>query len=159
VKTIQLTRGKVATVDDIDFERLSAFSWQAHTHKGKWYARSNWRRDTVYGSTLMHRLILDAPDSVEVDHINGDGLDNRRENLRLCSHAQNSRNRAKIPGRSSRFKGVSLHKPNGRWRSRIMMEGRMVCLGNYATEQEAAAAYDAAATSLHGEFASTNRKA
>lgn len=160
MRTIPLTQGYVALVDDDDYERIAAFRWQAmrkRTANGVRVCaiRSERvgvnRRRTVY----MHREILGAPDHLQVDHANGDPLDNRRSNLRLCTNQQNQANVRKAWGGTSRFKGVHL-LPNGRWVARIGVGYRRIALGVYATEEDAAAAYDQAARRHFGPFALVN---
>ncbi len=153
--TIKLsTPGYVALIDLTDLEVVSRFKW--HADKTKWgpYARAY-----VPGSdnkkVSLHRLILDAPKGVQVDHINGDGLDCRRSNLRLATQQQNNGNRAKTTNpTSSRFKGVDRH--HGAWRARIRSNGRQWTLGHFDREGDAARAYDAAAEEFFGEFARFN---
>src|SRR5207253_3852593 len=99
--------------------------------------------------------ILQAPPSQEVDHRNGDGLDNRRENLRLVAHAQNCRNQRLRP-HSSRFKGVTFNRELGRWHAAIMVDYRRIHLGTFDSEEEAALAYDEASRELHGEYGRPN---
>lgn len=127
-----------------------------------WYAvrRSGGRLETIYAEsakhpqTMMHRLILgDAAKGLVVDHINGDGLDNRRANLRLCTQGENARNVSARPG-TSKFKGVS--RRDGKWRARIMVNRREISLGRFDSEVEAACAYDAAAVRHFGSFAKLN---
>jgi len=150
---IPLTQGYVALVDDADAPRvLAAGSWWSHKGVHRRYARGS-----VGGkATLMHRLVLDAPQGVGVDHINGNGLDNRRENLRFCDHSLNAANMRKRAPHSSRFKGVSWHSKAGKWEAYIKREGRKTYLGCYVTEAEAARVYDAAAREYFGEFARPN---
>lgn len=152
-REIQLTRGFVTIVDDEDFARFGGSSWHAypnnradHPRLIKWYARSK-----RHG--ILHRAILDAPAGLQVDHINGDSLDNRRANLRLCTHAQNMQNRwyrTSCVG----YRGVQPKKR--RFRAQIFTGGRHLRLGTFADPIEAARAYDAAARRLHGEFARLN---
>lgn len=104
----------------------------------------------------MHRIILNAPAGVYVDHINGNGLDNRRSNLRLCTFADNIRNRGKLKDGTSQYKGVHRLTNSIRWCARITHDGRTMSLGCYASELSAARAYDRAAILKHGEFARTN---
>lgn len=107
----------------------------------------------------MHRLIMAAPKGVEVDHVNGDGLDNRRANLRLVTRSQNAKNLPAQEGRASPFKGVMIRKGrNGvRFLAAIQQDRERLKIGTYASEHEAARAYDAAARLFHGAFARTNK--
>jgi hypothetical protein len=102
----------------------------------------------------MHRLLLNPPEGVEVDHINGNTLDNRRANLRICTHAENSRNRRGRSNSKSGVKGVTPY-PGG-WRATINVNGKNVHLGCFTNIDDAAEAYDEAATRYYGEFARTN---
>lgn len=105
----------------------------------------------------LSRLILDAPDELVVDHIDGNVLDNRRRNLRLCTKAQNNQNARKMKrAGTSRFKGVYWHRQNKGWSASIMADGKKHSLGTFRVEQHAADAYNSAAKRLHGEFASLN---
>ena len=103
----------------------------------------------------LHIFLMKPPKGLIVDHKNGDGLDNSRSNLRIATKAQNGQNKTKRKGTSSQYKGVCLHK-SGKWVAAIVVNGKRVHLGCYAAEQEAARAYDAAATTHFGEFAFTN---
>jgi hypothetical protein len=158
VKTITLTRGQIALVDDADFEALTVFKWQAHRgpHDSTWYAV---RAAVVAGRETklrMHRVIAGAADGIQVDHRNGNGVDNQRHNLRLATGSQNQQHRVRAtrPQMASKFKGLSWEQ--GRWRARILAEGRRIHLGAFASEIEAAKAYDAAALKYFGEFAAPN---
>jgi len=154
MKFIQLTKNKHTLVDDEDFERLSQFKWFfACGYAGRWFR--------TRGKTLrvhMHRFIINAPDNMQVDHVNGDRLDNRKCNLRLCSHADNMRNKPKKKNNTSGYKGVYWHKKDENWHARIGYgkASRSLYLGSYSTAEQAAAAYNFAARCLHGEFARLN---
>jgi len=151
-RTIELTQGKVALVDDADFEWLNAFKW----YYDKGYAVRNigtWPRRK---KERMHRVILGTPGGMETDHINGDKLDNRRGNLRVCSHAENLCNVGRYINNSSGFKGVAWHKQTAKWQARIMVNGHSKQLGCFDTAEEAAHAYDEACINLHGDFARKN---
>ncbi len=139
-------------VDDADFDCLNQWKWCRNT---RGYAV---RRDSVSGRVvLMHREILSPPAGVLVDHINGDPLDNQRENMRLCTHAENIRNCKKHRnGATSRFKGVSWNKRDKSFQVSIMFQRKAMNLGSYKSEEDAARAYEAAAHKYHGEFARTN---
>lgn len=152
MKTIELTQGKAAIVDDGDFEELSKYKWYAFKNKNIWYAARSNKRRNVY----MHREIAGAPKGAVVDHINGNGLDNRHENLRVCSSSENVRNSGISSRNTSGYKGVSFHKALGRYRAGITVNRKIVFLGYFPTAQEAARTYDVAAKQYHGEFARIN---
>lgn len=107
---------------------------------------------------LFHRLLTAAKAGFEVDHINGQSLDNRGENLRVCSHQENNCNKHKrsLSATSSRYKGVYLYKRTGKWIARVTVMYKMIHIGTFNTEQEAAEAYDKAALKQHGKFALLN---
>lgn len=158
-KHIPLTQGKVATVDDEDYEWLSQWKWcyqhDYSTGNTGYAVRSD--PENPARKTLMHRLLLDLQKGQVCDHINGDGLDNRRANLRPCSTQQNICNKRKrSTGSSSRFKGVSWDRSMGRWRAQISPRGTTILLGYYDAEKQAAKAYDVAAQEHYGEFAKLN---
>ena len=160
MKEIPLTQGKVALVDDEDYERITALKWTANLQKRRgdaWYAARNDRRRGINRTILMHRVILDAPPGMQVDHVNGDGLDNRRSNLRLCSASENSHNARKRRGvTSSQFKGVTWRKDSQKWRARIRSNHRLILIGQFDTEEAAALAWNEAAIKYHGAFARLN---
>lgn len=150
VPEIRMPGGLVVVVDDVDFARVSAFKWHAHRRKKLIYAmRRFWLPDGRKGAVLMHRFILGVPRDIEVDHRNGDGLDNCRSNLRPCSNIENGRNKRAF-GRLG-LKGV-YEKPNGRFVAGILR----IHLGTFDSAAEAARAYDAAAIIEFGEFAKLN---
>lgn len=145
VANIPVGGGRYALVDKADEAVVAAHTWTSTDR----YALA-----TIDGRKVpMHRLIIGPPDNAFVDHEDGDGFNNQRHNLRICSHAENMRNRTKVGGKS-RFKGV--YATSRRWRAEIRADGKKHSLGTYATEREAAAAYDKAAKELHGAFAKTN---
>lgn len=152
-REIPLSQGRVAIVDDDDFERVSQHKWTVMKTKRRFYAfRQIWAR---HKNELMHRFILLAPAGVQVDHINGDGLDNRRSNLRLCSNAENSRNQLKRRGTSSQYKGVYWNKSRRTWTAQIKVNYQVHYLGCFAIEKEAHDAYCAASAKYHGDFGRT----
>jgi hypothetical protein len=150
---IPLTRGLVALVDDADADLLRRTSWHAIPGCYTWYAsRGIQRADGRSTTQLMHKMLTGWP---RTDHINGDGLDNQRANLRPATAGQNVAN-ARKGGGSSRFKGVSWWKRSGRWQAYIMIDGHQAFLGHFDAEEDAARAYDAEARQLFGEFARLN---
>jgi len=156
VRAVPLSRGKFALVDKGDYVRVMRHSWYAaFSLQGEveaWYAVRKEKGKTI----RMHREIMGAACGLVVDHINHDGLDNRRCNLRVCTHRENVRNQRGQRGRSSRYKGVSRDKRLGKWRAQIWHDGRHTYLGVYGSETAAARAYDAAARALFGDFAYLN---
>ncbi len=150
---IELTQGFVAKVDVEDYDLVSGRNWHAvKRQSGLVYAATNISDERGQRPLSMHRVLM--PEAERVDHINGDGTDNRRANLRAATHAQNMRNRKKHKNNTSGFKGVSPMR--GKWRAQIRFEGRKHHLGIFDSPEEAAEAYDEAARRLHGEFARTN---
>lgn len=147
-KKVPLGNGQFAIVDDEDFELVSRFKWHSLKihNKPTGYAVSNVR---------MHRLIIDVPSDMYVDHINGDPLDNRRCNLRICTNAQNQQN-TESRGGSSRYKGVSFNKKAGKWVGAFLFEGRCYYCGQWENEDDAARAVDKKRGEVCGTFASKN---
>lgn len=158
---IALTQGKFAIVDESDYQRLARFNWFALKDKHTFYAVRNVIIDGKSGLQLMHRAVLGDRAGAQVDHFDGDGLNNRRHNLRACTVTQNRMNlRHTKAGKSSRWKGVYREPKYGRrqacWRSVIRCSGRTFRLGRFENEDDAARAYDSAAKALFGEFAALN---
>ena len=154
-RTIDLTNGHVAVVDRDDHEWLAQWKWYAWEHRHTFYARRNGRAGES-PIVAMHVAILAPGDGFQVDHINGNGLDNRRVNLREATHSQNQWNRGPSCRNTSGFKGVGWHKARREWRARIKVEGRDIHLGWFGSALDAARAYDEAAATYHGEFAWRN---
>lgn len=159
MKRIPLSKGYMALVDDEDFDDLARFTWNALTRKSDdlVYATSRLGRVGVV-PLYMHRYLLQVDGrSVYVDHINGDGLDNRRCNLRIATNSQNqANNRPQSRPMASRFKGVSWHGRDRLWRASIKVNQKVIGLGYFKVEEDAARAYDAAAVRYFGEFARPN---
>jgi hypothetical protein len=152
---IPLTNGAFAIIDAEDYELVSKQKWHLKSSDGRNYAVSSiYLGPKKYKRIRMHRIIMNATTGTYVDHINGDGLDNRRENLRFSTLSQNSCNSKVHSNSGSGLKGVAYYR--GRWMAQIQMLGKRKHLGSYLTKEEAARVYDKAALELHGEFARTN---
>ena len=145
-------QGTYTLVDAEDLPRLARHPWCTTQHSGRLYARSS--RPIGKRCILLHRFLTDAPDGMHVDHINGDSLDNRRANLRICTQKENMRNRRRVKGSRSPFIGVHLVK--GRYESRLKVDYTNLYLGRFDTPEEAARVRDEAARKYHGEFAYLN---
>jgi hypothetical protein len=152
MKRIPLTGGLFALVDDADYAALAKYRWSVVRSGRNFYARRHRSGRGLY----MHREVMGLLVGWEVDHINHDGLDNRRRNLRLCTRRENAHNRLPCRNGSSRYKGVSLHKPSGRWRANISSDGKNFFIGSFKSQVGAAKAYDDKARELFGEFAHLN---
>jgi len=153
---IPLTQGQVAFIDDEDFELVSRYKWYAqwHPRTKSFYAYSRIvNADREWSTILMHRLILNAQPGELVDHIFHDTLDNRKSELRLCTGSQNQHNAGKREDNTSGYKGVGFRSDRNLWRSRIVVNGKRIFLGNFGSPEEAHQAYCKAAAELHGEFA------
>lgn len=155
VKEIPLTRGKVALVDDEDYERVMQYKWCTHKDRNTWYATR-----TSYNpkkSIPLHRFIMNAKPGEEVDHINHNGLDDRRCNLRIVTRSQNHMNRGKMKNKcTSKYKGVYWFKNLNKWMVHIEINGKKMHVGLFNNEEEAARAYDKKAKELFGEYAYFN---
>ncbi|GAI88609.1 unnamed protein product, partial [marine sediment metagenome] len=113
---ILLTQGRIALIDDKDFLLISEYKWYANKIGDTYYAMTHIKKNGKRETLLMHRLILNVPEKMETDHINHNGLDNRRSNLRLATSQQNNFNRKNIDGSSSQYKGVYWNKSRRKWR-------------------------------------------
>lgn len=163
MRQIPLSQDRVVFVDDGDYELLNRHKWFAGKSRGdnKYAARSVASRSEGKSKTatiLMHRIILDLQpgDKRECDHIDGDGLNNQRSNLRICTRRQNSRNQKKQKGSTSKYKGIYWNRRECRWMSRIRVDGTLIYLGMFDSEADAALAYNDAATKYFKEFALLN---
>jgi len=151
-KLIPLTQGKFAIVDPENYNELSQYKWTAAKSPNTFYAV----RSAQGRQIRMHRLITTAPKGLVVDHINHNGLDNRKQNLRLCTRSENARNQRPQTGRSSRYKGVCWHKNQKKWLARVYSNGVTYHLGSFKSQIDAAKAYDKKAKELFGQYAHLN---
>jgi hypothetical protein len=156
MKEIPLAVGIVALVDDEDFARVSPYKWHQDPNRTTTYAKT--KQIPGRGKTAMHRFILDAPAHKQVDHINGNGLDNRRSNLRLCTAAENRRNRANQRIPASGYRGVAkkVEGESVRYVPSICVNGKKRSLGSFSCPVEAARVRDDAARRIYGAFAVLN---
>lgn len=153
-RAIPLTQGQVTIVDAADYKWLNQWKWCALKRPYTFYAirtirKPNGKRILI----LMHRLILGTPEGMDSDHRNGDGLDNRRTNLRICTHQQNCRNRKLVKNNTSGHKGVRWHVQNKKWEAQIAIDGKQVYLGIYDNIDDAIASRQAKEKEVFGEFA------
>ncbi len=156
MKYINLSQNKMTIVDDEDFEFLNEWKWHLSSTPRHRYAVRNALVNGKKTIVRMHRILMGASAEWQVDHKNGNSLDNRRTNLRLCTHSENQRNQKAQCGTSSRFKGVTWDKSRNKWSAKIKVDKKQINLGRFSNEIEAAAAYDLAAIKYHKEFARLN---
>lgn len=156
MKTIELTRGQCTAVDDDDYEWVSKVKWYARKNGSTYYACRNKMTDVGQRVFFLHNYIVSHAKGLYVDHINGDGLDNRKSNLRICTFSQNLCNKARYKNNTSGYKGVSWNNHAKRWECQIRHGGVKDFLGYFDDPVEAAQTYDAAAIAFFGEFAKTN---
>jgi len=158
-RRIVLSQGKHALVDPDDYDRLGRHKWYVCKRSNTCYAiRGQWSPELKKRLTIsMHREIIDIPEGLYIDHVNHNGLDNRKANLRPATPAQNAQN-AKYPkiNTSSKYRGVWYNKKKKRWRAVIGINNTRKVIGNFREEIDAARAYDEAAKKHYGEFAVLN---
>jgi len=153
MRKIKLTQNQFALVDNKDYKNLNKFKWSVLKQKKIIYASRNIK--TIEGkhtTTTMHREIMNPPKGMETDHIDGNGLNNQRKNLRICTHSQNQHNRGKYDCNKSGYKGVCWHKKDKKWRASIKNNGKVIFLGRYNSKVEAYKVYCDACKKYHGEF-------
>jgi hypothetical protein len=158
MKTIPLTRGKIALVDDGDYEKLKSYTWHASKSGRRWYAATNIpKAGGGYSYAKMHRLILGTAVDKDTDHEDGDGLNNQRKNLREMTRVENSRAfRRKPYGKTSPFRGVSWAREKQRWSADLRLNTKRIHLGYFSSELDAARAYDCGALQHFGTGAIIN---
>lgn len=149
-KSIPLTQGKFALVDDEDFEWLNQWKWFVIKDHNVFYAVR------TQNHIKMHNVIMKPSDGFIVDHKDGDGLNNSKINLRICTTSQNQMNKRKPSNNTSGYKGVHFHKPSKKYLARICLNNKRIVIGFFKEPQDAARAYDQAAVKYFGEFAKTN---
>lgn len=161
MKIINISKNKVVLIDDADFERINSFKWTAAncpTNSSYYAQRRGKNKEGKLTTIKMHRFIMDCPKGLQVDHINGNTLDNRRENLRITTGENNSRNRAHQKNARFPYKGVFLRRDRKtvKYGARITYKATTMWLGSFKTIEEAAEAYNAAAIKYFGEYAKLN---
>lgn len=158
MKEIILTQGKVALVDDADFEWLNQWKWFAYKDANTYYAHRSDRTGPKQRIILMHREILGLTDpKIHGDHKDRNGLNNQRNNLRTANNSQNMANRRSHIDSTSEYLGVYYYKRDRNWRARITKDRKDIFIGGYDSEYEAALAYNEVAIQLHGQFANLNK--
>ncbi len=143
-------------VDDEDYDLLNQYNWSVKPHGKTFYAvRTNTAKEGV-SKIYAHRLLLNISDKkIEVDHVDNDGLNNQKYNLRACSHSLNGKNKRQTNKNTSKYKGVVPNSKNT-FKSRITVNGKLITIGNFKDEQNAALAYNKAAIKYYGEYAKLN---
>lgn len=155
-KEISLTQSKVALVDAEDCEWLNQWKWCANLQHGIFYATRHIYKNGKRKSIYMHREIIKLLDNMFIDHINRNGLDNRKSNLRICNKSQNAMNRERQINNKSGYKGVCWGKQCKKWRAYININKKPTSIGLFKTKEDAALAYNETAIKYHGRFAKLN---
>lgn len=140
MKEINLTQGKVAQVDDEDYEFLSQYKWHANKNYQTYYAKRSDQRDGISSIISMHRDIMGRSEGMQIDHIDGNGLNNQKSNLRFVTVRQNAQNKKNI-NKTSKYPGVRWDKDRNKWRANIYINGKTKHLGRFESEEDAFCAY------------------
>lgn len=158
MKKIELTRGLRALVDDDDYEELSKYKWCASPlrYNTSYALRNVYIPGKSPKTIFMHNVILNPKKGELVDHIDGDGLDNRKTNLRICTNTQNQWNKPMQSNNKTGYKGVSYYKTSKKWKAKVVANGVVYHLGTFDSPELAGRAYDKGAQEYHGEFARLN---
>ena len=160
MKEIQLTKGYIALVDDKDFEKVNTISWHVVLRKDKQpMCAQGWTKGSfkLRKRLKMHRFILNLNNpNMVVDHINCNSLDNRRHNLRICKQSENCKNLRKLRKTKSIYKGVSWHTQQKKWSVRINVDKKIIHLGTFNNDKDAAHVYNVAAVKYFKQFANLN---
>jgi len=153
---VPLTQGYEATIDVEDVQLVEKYTWHVRDGRGPKYAVTSITKDGIRVNIRMHRLIFNSPDHLEVDHIDGNGLNNRKRgpggNLRLATPSENRCNRGRQANNTSGYKGVSWDKSRQLWTAHIRVNNEQKNLGRYKTPEDAYEAYKSAAKVWHGNF-------
>jgi hypothetical protein len=149
---VALTKGYKAVIDAEDAHLVDGWNWTALVRRNTVYAYRKDCSGQKLRAAYMHRVIMGEPEGLQVDHRDGDGLNNCRSNLREATHAENMRNRRLGRDNTTGFKGVAWHKASGKYQAKIRLNGERKWLGLHDTPEAAHAAYRKASTRLHGEF-------
>lgn len=154
MKKIFLTQNQVALVDNSDFEELNKYKWFANKRGNSFYALRTSKKDKngKVKTILMHRVIMSDPVGFDIDHIDNNGLNNQKKNLRVCTHAQNTRNRGIQKNSTSKLKGVTWNKTGNKWQAQIRVDGKYIYIGLFEDKQKAYEAYCQACVKYHGEY-------
>lgn len=155
MKYINLTQGKRALVDNEDYKHLNQWKW--HYSQYGYASRRYVKSDGKITKILMHRQIFNANVGIELDHINGNRIDNRKHNLRICTRSQNAMNKYGSKNASSGYKGARWHKGAKKWIANIRVNKILIHLGYFINKEDAARAYNKAAIKYFGEFAKLNK--
>ena len=151
-QVIDLTKGRQAIVDDTDYYDLSKHKWYASPSRNTYYARRDIYRNGTKKTIYMHAAILGAKKGCVTDHINGNGLDNRRSNLRFATNSQSAVNQKNRSDNTSGQRGIHWHKGSGKWQARIRVNQKYICLGSFHRLDEATKVYEDAANLYFGEY-------
>lgn len=159
MKTITLTQNQFALVDDADYEFLNQWKWYAFRAGNKWYAARTSKRDSItkkQTTIWIHRVINNTPAGLDTDHVDGNGLNNQKSNLRSVTGSQNQGNTGKRRDNTSGFKGVTWDKHANKYTAQIRFNKEHIYLGLFTDPVDAARAYDSKALEIFGDFAQTN---
>jgi len=158
MKTINLGKGNVAYVDNEDYEKLLKFKWRLSKECNTCYAVCNYSTGDGKQHTLrMHREIMKHPKGFEIDHINHNGLDNRKKNLRICTRSQNARNRRGInKNNESGLLGVSWDSSHNKWKAQIQINNKRTHLGYFDNKEDASKIFNKKSKEIYGDFATLN---
>jgi hypothetical protein len=154
---IKVNQNKIILIDDEDFQLISQYNWTVYKHRNTYYADRKYYSNGKRKKIKLHRLIMNAEPSQIVDHIDGNGLNNQRSNLRFATHQNNTRNSLKYKNNTSGYKGVHWCNTLNKWRAQIFVDKKRKRLGAYTDIKQAHIAYETAAKELFGEFYRENK--